>query len=63
MGVVLDNVDFFIANVEAGGKIIILVFLGFIFSIQELQYENKVLEQFWSPTLDRDKIINSSAYW
>ena len=55
VGVVLDTVDFFIANVEARvafslafleSKVIVLVFLGFIFSIQELQYEDKVIKQF-----------------
>ena len=43
-------------------KINFLVFLGFIFSIKELKYEDKVFKQFGSPTLDRDKIIRSSAY-
>lgn len=38
-----------------------MVFLGFTFSIQELQYEDKVSKQFRSPILDRDKIIKSSA--
>ena len=48
MGVVLDNVNFFIANVEAGvefslafWKTNILVFLGFAFSLQE----DKVFKQ------------------
>ena len=43
-------------------KIIILVFLGFIFSIQELQYEDNTLRQFCNPNFDCDKIIKSSAY-
>ena len=43
-------------------KIIILVFLGFILSIQELQYEDSTLGQFCSPRFDRDNIIKSSAH-
>ena len=42
-------------------KIIILVVLGFILSIQELQYEDSSFRQFCNPTFDRDNIIKSSA--
>ena len=40
----------------------ILVFLELISNIQELLKEYNVLRQFCRPTLDRDKIIRSSAY-
>ena len=40
-----------------------LVFLGFIFSTQKLQYEDKVFKQLWISTSDRDKTMKSSAYW
>ena len=39
-----------------------LVFLELISNIQELLKECNVFRQFWRPTLDRDKIIKSSAY-
>ena len=33
-----------------------MVFLGFMFSIQELQYKDNLLRQFCNPSFDRDKI-------
>ena len=43
-------------------KNIILVFLGFIFNIHEVQNEDSVFRQFCNPVLDRDRIIKSSAF-
>ena len=33
-----------------------------MFKIHDLQYWAKAWRQFWSPALDRDSIIRSSAY-
>ena len=40
----------------------IVVFLGLIFIIHEVQNEDSLSKQFCSPVLDRDKMIKSSAY-
>jgi len=38
-------------------KIIMLVFLGVIFSFQELQYEDNSFRQICNPCFDRDNMI------
>ena len=44
-------------------KTIILVFLGLICNIHDVQYwANALSRQFCSPVFDRDSIIKSSAY-
>ena len=40
-----------------------MVFLGFMFSIQELQYEDNLLRQFCNPSFDRDKIMKGAFVW
>ena len=67
VGVVLNDINNLIIYVKAMPHVSEISWfwyfsVGFIFNIQELQYEDSLLRQFCNPILERDNMIKSSAY-